>query len=197
MELAVLAAHVNFRRQRRDEFRVNVATHGVFAKIRIIYAADDRAEAERNEFADQFARINFPKRENSVQADARQIFLAPAFEVFEKNVAKDAAGDAARLVRQQACGHLFLILLVGTALADEDFLQRQADGFGLRVEQFQPHAVHGDALEMFVTRRQQRGDFVAAALQNSVQGERGIFAATPAKYDFLFEHVYGRSARTR
>ncbi len=145
-----------------------------FAQISVVHAADDGAEAERDEFADfQFMRNQFSvDRKNPTQPDPGQIILAPAPEVFEKNIAKRATGHAARLVRQQARGHFLLIFLVGTALADEDFFQRQTDGLRLGVEQFEPDTVHGDALKMFVARRQQRDHLVTLIAQNAIQRER-------------------------
>src|SRR5437660_2167919 len=123
MELAVFAARIHVRRQRTDKFCVEVSAQGGFVEVSVVHAADDGTESERDEFANQLARIHFPDGEQPAQTDARQIFLAPPSEVFEKNVAEDAAGDAARLKFEQAPGHFLLILDVGTAAADKHCFQ--------------------------------------------------------------------------
>src|SRR2546430_7850025 len=164
MELAVFAARIHVCRERLDEFRVNVSAQRRYVKISVVHAADDGTESERDEFANQLARIHFPDGEQPAQTDARQIFLAPPSEVFEKNVAEDAAGDAARLECEQALGHFLLILVIGTAAADKHCFQWQTNGPRLLFEQFQAHAVHRNALKMFVARREQRDHFITAGL---------------------------------
>src|ERR1700677_5337180 len=112
MEFAILPARVDIGGEGVDKLRVNVAPESGFVEIGVVHAADDRAKTECEEFAHQLACINLPKRENPAQSHARQVFFAPAPEVLEKNVAKNHARDAARLVRKQARGHFLLVLLV-------------------------------------------------------------------------------------
>ena len=95
MELAIFAARVDFRWQRRDEVRVNVPAHGSFTQIRIVHATNHCAETKREKFPDEIARVNFPDRKDSAQTDLRQIFLAPAFEVFKEDVTERTGGYAA------------------------------------------------------------------------------------------------------
>ena len=90
-----------------------------------------------------------------------EVFFAPALEVFEEDVAEDACRDALGFQSEQAGGHFFLVLVVGTALADEDLFQMQTDGLGLAIKQLKPHAMHGDALEVLVAGGEQGDDFVA------------------------------------
>jgi hypothetical protein len=47
--------------------------------------------------------------------------------------------------------------------------------------------VHGDALKMFVARRQQRDHLVTLIAQNAIKRERGIFSAAPAEDNFFFQ----------
>jgi hypothetical protein len=79
-----------------------------------------------------------------------------------------------------------LVFLVGTPLADKHFFQRQSDGLGLPLEQFQPDAMHGDTLKMFVAGCEQRHDFMLSAAEDAIQRQRGVLPATPAKNNFLF-----------
>ena len=169
MELSVFTARINFRRQRADEIFIKVSAYELLAKIRIVYATNNGSETMRKKFEDEFARIHLPDWKYSPQADLRQILLTPPLEVFEENITKGTGSYAALTVGQQGCRHFLLILLVGTALADEYFLQRQADRPGLPLQKLQSHAMHGNALEMLVARGQQRDDFIAVILPETVQ----------------------------
>src|SRR5665213_2083919 len=82
MKFAVFTAGIHSGRQRFDEIRIDVPAHVCFIQIGVADAADGCAKAERDKFADEFARINFPDRKNAAQSHLCQIFLAPAFEVF-------------------------------------------------------------------------------------------------------------------
>src|SRR5713101_3773144 len=92
MELAIFTARVNICWQRLDEVGVNGSAQRAFVQVSVVHAADSRAKAEPNKFVNQIARIHFPNREEAAQTKARQVLLAPAFEVFEKNVAENKAG---------------------------------------------------------------------------------------------------------
>ena len=89
---------------------------------------------------------------------------------------------------EEAGGHPLLVLLVGTALAHEDLFERQAEGFHLSIEQFQPHTVHGHTLKMLVAGREQRDHLITGVIPQPIQRERRIFSAAPAKDNFFFHN---------
>lgn len=172
VELAIFAAWVDVGRERIDEGLIDAAPDSFFVKIRVVDAADDGAEAHGDEFADQFAGIDLPDGKNSAHANEGEVLFSPELEVFKEDVAEDAGRDALRFMSQQAGRHSFLIFLIRTALADEDFLEGKADGGGLQFEQLKPHSVHGDALEVLVAGGEESHYFVAIVGEDAIQGER-------------------------
>jgi hypothetical protein len=91
MKFAIFAARTHIGGQRMDEIRINVPTQGRFIQIDVVDAADDRTKAGRDKFTDHVACIHLLNWENAAPAELCQVFLAPALEVFEENIAKDEA----------------------------------------------------------------------------------------------------------
>jgi hypothetical protein len=62
-------------------------------------------------------------------------------------------------------------------------VKREADGFGLALEEFAADAVHGDAAVGFRNGSEKRHDAELLPLKQRVQSHGAVFAATPAKED--------------
>ena len=69
-----------------------------------------------------------------------------------------------------------------------NFPERQASGIGLRLQQCEPRAVHGDALEVCVDRGEQADDFYVVSLTKNMEGPGTVFATAPREKD-LFQRV--------
>ncbi len=66
---------------------------------------------------------------------------------------------------------------------DENFVQRQADGFGLLPQKFPADAVHGDAVIGFRDGSEKSDDAEMLLLEQGVERHGAVFAAAPAEED--------------
>jgi len=66
---------------------------------------------------------------------------------------------------------------------DENLLKRQAERFGLALEEFAADAVHGDAVVDFRDGCEKSDDYEMFLLEQGVQRHGAVFAAAPAEED--------------
>ena len=128
-------------------------------------------------------RVAFPDGEEGSHADAGEIFFAIGTEVFEEDVAK--GGFAHSLVVKEAEGffHAGFVDGIDALGRNEDFMQREADGFSLPLEKFTADAVHGDAVIAFRDGGEKGDDSKMLLLEQRVQRHGAVFAAAPAEED--------------
>ena len=66
---------------------------------------------------------------------------------------------------------------------DANFVEREADGFGLALEEFAADAMHGDTVVAFGDGGEKGDDLEMLLLEQGVQRHGAVFAAAPAEED--------------
>jgi hypothetical protein len=183
VKFAVFAAGIGVRRKIAEKRVVEFAASEAGVENLRIDAGGDGAETLRVKEADEFAGVAPPDGKKSGHADTREIFFAVGTQVLKENVAKSDPANA--LIAEDAQGMLHAGFVDGVyALRrNANFVQRQADGFGLLKEKLAADAVHADALEAFGHGGQQRRNTELLLLEEHVQRDGTVFAAAPAEKD--------------
>ena len=156
-----------------------------------IDADGDRAETQPHKFPRQFTRVALPDGKQRLHANLREIFLAVDAQVFKENIAERHAPHAPREVLRERFLHALFVGCVDALRRNQDRVKRQAERFGLPLEQRAAHAVHADAVVLFGNGREQRGDAAVARRPQRVQRHRAVFPAAPAE-----EHVFRHASLT-
>src|SRR5947207_467734 len=183
VKFAVFAAGIGVGRKITEKRFVELTASKARGEDFRINANGDGAETLGVEFANQFARIALPDGKEGGHTDAREIFFAIGAQVFEENVAK---GDFANtLIVEDAQGvlHARFIDGIDTLRRDADFVQGQADGFGLLLQKLAAYAVHADAVVAFGDGGEKSRHAKLLLLEQRVQGHGAVFAAAPAEED--------------
>src|SRR5256886_1170581 len=149
VKFAVFTARVDLGRKVAEERLVEFAAGKAWVENFGVNASGDGAETLFVEATDQFARIALPDGEERGHADASEIFFAVGAEVFEEDVAEGNFTDAVSEVNAQGFFHARFIDGVDALRRDENFVKREADGFGLALKEFAANAVHGNAVVTF------------------------------------------------
>jgi hypothetical protein len=78
-----------------------------------------------------------------------EIFFAVGAQVLEENVAESHFADTGLIVHAESFLHARLVNGIDALRRDAYFVERQADGVGLLLEEFAADAVHADAVVGF------------------------------------------------
>src|SRR5215469_18038337 len=133
--------------------------------------------------ADEFARVALPKRKESGHADAGKIFFAIGAQVLEKDVAEGDLANALIVENAQGLLHPRFIDGIWAMPRDAHFVQWQAHGFGLELEEFAANAVHADPFIALGNRSQQCRRAKLLLLEQPVEPHGAVFATAPAEQD--------------
>jgi len=138
-------------------------------------------ETLRVKEADEFARVALPQRKESGHADARKVLFAIGPQVLEKDVAEGDLANALVVENAQGSLHTRFIDNIQATRRDAYFVQRQADGFGLELEEFAANAVHADPFRALGNRSQEGRRAELLPLGQRVECHRAVFATAPAE----------------
>lgn len=148
------------------------------------------AETLRVKKADEFTRIALPEGKESGHADACKIFFAIGAQVFEKDVAEGDFANALIVETAQGLLHARFIDGIQAPPGDAYFVQRQADGFGLELQEFATNAVHADAFIALGDGGQESRGAELLLLEQRVKRHGAVFAAAPAEEDGFACHEH-------
>src|SRR6266568_3702539 len=183
VESAVLAAGIGVRRKIAEKRVVELAASEAGIKNFGIDANGDGAEMLGVEEADEFAGVALPDGKEGGHADTREILFAIGAEVFEENVAKGDLANTLIVMGAQGLFHTRFVDGIHALRRDANFVQRQADGFGLLKQKFTADTMHADAVITFGDGGEKRGYAKLLLLEQRVQGHGAVFAAAPAEKD--------------
>jgi hypothetical protein len=141
------------------------------------------AETLRVKKADEFARITLPEGKEGGHADARKILFAIGAQVLEKDVAEGDFADALIVETAQGLFHARFIDGIPAPSGDAYFVQRQADGFGLELQEFAANAVHADAFIALGDGGQEGRRAELLLPEQRVKRHGAVFAAAPAEHN--------------
>jgi hypothetical protein len=183
VELTVFAASVGVGGEIAEEGGVKFTAGEAGVENFGVNASGDGAEMQFVKMADEFAGIALPNGEEGGHAKAGEIFFAVGAKVFEEDIAKGDFAEA--LMAEEAKGffHASFVDGVDALRRNEDFMEREADGLGLLLEEFPADAVHGDAVVSFGDGGEQSDDVKILLLEQGVKGHGAVFAAAPAEED--------------
>src|SRR5260370_15425529 len=145
VELTVFAAGVGVGWKITEKGFVKFAACKAGVENLGVDASSDGAEMLLVKKANQFTGIAFPDGEEGGHADAGEILLAVSTEIFEEDVAKCDLTNAPIVEDAQGLLHARFIDRIHALRWDEDFVEGQADGFGLLPQEVAPDNLPGDA----------------------------------------------------
>jgi len=183
MKFAVFAAGVGARRKVSEKRIVELAAGETGREDFGINAGGNGAEMLGVKKLDEFVRVAFPDGKQSGHADAREILFAVGAEVFEENVAESDLANIWIVKDAQGMLHAGLVDGIHALRRNADFVQGQADRFGLLNEEFAADAVHADAVIAFGEGCEKRGHAELLLLEKGVKRHGTVFAAAPAEED--------------
>lgn len=183
VKFAIFAAGVGTGRKIAEERVIKFAPGETGSEDFGINAGGDGSETLRVEEADEFARVALPDGEEGGHANASEIFFAIGAKVFEENVAECDLANTLIIEDAQGVLHARFVDWVHALGRDANFVQREADGFGLLEQEFAADAVHADAVVAFGDRSEERGHADLLLLEQRVQRHGAVFAAAPAEED--------------
>jgi hypothetical protein len=183
VEFAVFAARVGVGRKITEEGYVEFAAGEAGIEDFAVDAGGDGAEAVRVEMADEFACIAFPEGKESGHADAREISLAVGAEVFKEDISEGDSSNALVIEVEKRLFHAGFVDGIDALWRDRNFVQREAERFGLTMEKFSADAVHGDAIVILCDGGEKGDDAELLLLEKRVQRHGTVFAAAPAEED--------------
>jgi hypothetical protein len=134
VELAVFAAGVGVGRKIAEEGIVQFASGETGIENFGVDASGNGAEALLVKKPDQFARVAFPNREEGGHADTGEVFFAVGAEVFKEDVAEGDLADTLVVEEAESFFHARFVDGVDALRRDADFVQREAERFGLALE---------------------------------------------------------------
>ena len=139
-----------------------------------------RDDARAEHVLGEGAGLGAPQGKHGLEPGVDQPGFTIGADVLEEEVAKDHALDALAAGVLDEGAHALLILGVGTRVGQLDDGQGQVEGASLAAQELDADAVHGDALDLGVDRRQQSDDLEGGILAGEVEGVGAVFAAAPA-----------------
>src|SRR5215467_7382763 len=182
VKFAVFATGIGVRRKITEKGIVEFAPGETGGEDFRIDAGGDGAETIGLKFANQLAGVALPDGKESGHVDAGEVFLAVNAKIFEKNVAKGNSANALIAKDAQCMFHARFVNEIDALRRDENFVQGQADGFGLLKQEFATDAVHADAGVTFGDGGEKRSH-AEFLLKQRVQRHGAVFAAAPAEKD--------------
>ena len=183
VEFAVFTAGVGAGWKIAEEGSVKFAAGEAGVKDFRIDTRGDCTEVLLMEVADEFARVALPNGEEAGHADAGEIFLAVGAEVFEEDVAEGYFPNTLVVEEAESFFHASFVDSVDTLGWNEDFVERQADGLSLLLQEFAADAVHSDAVVGFGDGGEKSYDLELLLQEQRVQSYSAVFAAAPAEED--------------
>jgi hypothetical protein len=193
VELAVLAARIDARRQLVEERAIPLATDERRGEHARVDARHPGAQAAGEHPIGQLARRNAPDGKERRQPRARQPILAVAADVFEKQIAEGGMREA---IGDRGCDslpHPRLVHLVRARVRNRHHAERQPGSHRLRFEHTAPYRMHGDPIDRLVHRRQQRTDRSGMGVVEHMQRPRAVLARAPRQQN-LHRNASGCSA---
>lgn len=189
MEFAVFRAGVDFRRKVLEQSAVVFAPREGPGEALGVQARDGGLKARLHHPAGKIAGILKPKWPDALEAGPFQ-FCFPIFAaILEEKVAEDNSGDAFLPGPPQGRGHGGFISLIGAWVRNGNFDQREPQRTRLGFQQFLPHPVHGDPVEVPGDRREEPDDFQPGIEPCLVKRPGAVFSAGPGDDCFLWSHA--------
>src|SRR5262249_6932781 len=107
-------------------------------------------------------------------------------DVGKVKIAESERPDAFRPCPFDDAPHPLIVDFIRAGPRQGNNPERKPSGYRLSVDQFHPHAVHGDAPEGFIVRRHQPYHFDLATLAQQVQRPGTVLARTPRQEGLRF-----------
>src|SRR6185436_12080072 len=187
VEFSALAAGVGRRRQIGQQRPVEFAAGETGVELSSIDTNQSCREAIAYELAGEIRGVASPDRENRIEAAAGEQTLPIGADVFQKEIAEcDVlyfglvfSDSLQREVERR------LVRVVGAVLVEENFLKRQAEAFGLGVQQRSTYAMDADAIVAARDTGEKSNDLEFRTLRQRGESEGAVLPAAPAKKNRL------------
>jgi hypothetical protein len=186
VELAVLTARIDRRREIVQQRRVELAPHEGGREHPRVHAREPRAQAGIDHVGGQSRRLHPPEREKRLQSGARQPILAIAPHVVEEEVAERHVREAFADAAADDVHHGGFVFRVRTGVGQRHGPERQTGRRGLRLEHVPPNSVHRHAVHRAVHRRQERRDRPRVLPVQHVERPGAVLAAAPRQEDLHY-----------
>ena len=149
VEFAVFAERVDFGWEVGEEVMVEAAAGEGPVEVETADVGDDGTEALIDHFPGELGRGLVPEGEDGSEASARELGFAVVADVLEEEIA-EGEGEGGLMRREGADAveevlHGGFVALVGAGVGNGDFVQGQAEAFGLELE-------HGAGVAWMATR---------------------------------------------
>jgi len=179
VEFAVFAAGVGGVGEVGEEIVIEFAAGEFGGDFGGVEAGDGGADAAGDDLAGKVAGVHAPEGEEGLHVNPGHLALAVGADIGEGDVAEDDFGDGEGAGALQGGAHDVFVLLLGAGGGDEDAVEGEAEGGGLRLEKGFPDAVHGDAVVGFGDAGEESDDVEVAGAAGEVERPEAVFAAAP------------------